>query len=244
MVAVGVADADNDGLGMSRRQVLDLVPGWNTFAVDGTWAAQDSEIDVIVENASDCSVEVGSGPDALPPAIRFLDPDPSARLVSTEQAWVYERPNAWPLLSTHARWRHYDNQEQALADIAVDDGAITYVGPRRTFPQGEVAPDILESRITRQGAVAVTDGPEHGIVVFSQNDALGWNAYVDGVPTEHVSIDGALLGVFVPPGRHTVEFAYEPWHFPVGVAVSLSTALILVLAVLIGWVRTRRRSVR
>lgn len=78
-------------------------------------------------------------------------------------------------------------------------------------------------------------------MVFSQNDALGWKAYVDGVETAHVSVDGALLGVVVPPGRHTVEFKYLPGHFLAGVAVSSATVLVFAIIAVFVLVRGRRR---
>ncbi|HEV8435345.1 MAG TPA: hypothetical protein VGR95_18195, partial [Thermoanaerobaculia bacterium] len=46
------------------------------------------------------------------------------------------------------------------------------------------------------------------------------------------TVNGAFLGVFVPPGTHQVEFRYRPAAFDTGTRVSAG-ALLLIAAVLL-----------
>jgi len=239
-IAVTAIDGSSGRQYVTRRNLADIPTGWTAFAIDGNWASAGDEVTMIVENDSSCSVQIAASSIATGPALRFISPDPVLRLVSTDQAWVYERPDAWPLVSAHARWRAYATQEDALADIDVDPEVVRFVGRPSTASQDGPAPRILESTVSRQGAVVVTEGDASGIVVFSQNDALGWSVAIDGVTVDHVRVDGALLGVLVPSGHHRIEFTYLPNHFFFGLAVSSGTILLLGVVFLVRWVRRRK----
>lgn len=58
----------------------------------------------------------------------------------------------------------------------------------------------------------------------------GWNAYLDGKAAPIYRADYLFRAVEVGPGRHTVEFRYEPLSFRIGVAISLVTLTALALA--------------
>lgn len=48
----------------------------------------------------------------------------------------------------------------------------------------------------------------------------GWNAYIDGEPTEILQVDYLLRGVVVPAGEHRVEMRFEPSSHRTGVILS------------------------
>jgi len=74
-----------------------------------------------------------------------------------------------------------------------------------------VADNSVRARVSGDGG---------SLVVVAQNLSLGWTARVDGRAAPVVAVDGALLGVFVPPGRHTVALDYLPRSFLAGSALS------------------------
>ncbi len=55
----------------------------------------------------------------------------------------------------------------------------------------------------------------------------GWQVRVDGAEQTLWRADHALRAVWLPPGRHRVEFSYAPASFRVGLLVSALTALVV-----------------
>ena len=75
-----------------------------------------------------------------------------------------------------------------------------------------------------------------GFAVFSEMYYKdGWNAYIDGVLTNHIRVDYVLRGLEIPAGNHTIEFKFEPSVIQTGSTISLISYLLLLL-VPIGWI--------
>src|SRR5204862_7988980 len=68
------------------------------------------------------------------------------------------------------------------------------------------------------------------LLVSSDEWFPGWRAYWNGRRMPHVRVNGAFVGVFVPPGRGIVRLRYQPKEFDDGVKAAAATFLILVLA--------------
>jgi hypothetical protein len=67
----------------------------------------------------------------------------------------------------------------------------------------------------------------------------GWKVEVDGRETDLHRVNYLLRGASLSPGRHRVQFSYEPLSFRVGALVSLVALLGLIAAVVAG-IRRRR----
>ena len=80
-----------------------------------------------------------------------------------------------------------------------------------------------------------------GVVVLTDTDFPGWKASVDGHPARLERVDYLLRGVPVGPGRHTVEFRYEPASWRAGWILSGLTLAGLLVAVAVGARAARRR---
>lgn len=86
------------------------------------------------------------------------------------------------------------------------------------------------------------DTDETGLMVTSDLDFPGWNAYVDGEKVEHCEVNGGNIGVIVPPGAREVILRYQPVSFYFG-SILFFVALIAGLCLCIGgFVGTRVRS--
>jgi hypothetical protein len=73
------------------------------------------------------------------------------------------------------------------------------------------------------------DSPAGGYAVFTDENAPGWSARVDGQPATLVPADVLLRAVAVPAGRHQIEFSYRTPQLRTGVALSaISWAALLV----------------
>jgi hypothetical protein len=62
----------------------------------------------------------------------------------------------------------------------------------------------------------------------------GWNAYVDGFPTEHIRVNYILRGMIIPEGIHKIEFKFEPKTYSISQKVSLVSSILVVLLLLGG----------
>jgi hypothetical protein len=78
--------------------------------------------------------------------------------------------------------------------------------------------------------------PCDGMVVLSDAFFPGWRARVDGERAEIYEVNGAMRGVLVPKGLHTVTMRYRPFTVYLGAALSLLGVL---GAVAVAFVRHR-----
>jgi hypothetical protein len=63
-----------------------------------------------------------------------------------------------------------------------------------------------------------------GTLLLRDRYHRGWKAWVDGAAAA-VEPQGLFRTVQVPPGGHRVEFAYRPWTFFAGAAISIAALL-------------------
>ncbi len=80
-----------------------------------------------------------------------------------------------------------------------------------------------------------------GLLVIRQNTYPGWTALVDGAAAPLLTVDTALQGLALAPGRHTVQLRFAPSHFGALACVSL-LALAVALGALGGWHPSRTRT--
>jgi hypothetical protein len=66
-----------------------------------------------------------------------------------------------------------------------------------------------------------------GFLVLSDLFYPGWKATVDGQPQEIVRSDYVLRGLPLKPGKHAVEFRYEPTYLLSGGCISILGLLML-----------------
>ncbi|HEV3494940.1 MAG TPA: hypothetical protein VHA34_01175, partial [Actinomycetes bacterium] len=196
-------------LATSTRSAFDVGGGWTGFAILGRELATGDRYELVpTSTKAECTVQVGMAGPRVARQLLIEDPGQSIRLASTEQAWIYERPSAWELVSGHRRWRAFPDQESLLAWAAnrpsEDADVAAYVGPDRAGSGAGRQPVVVSSEVVDNTARAVVQGDAESLLVVSQDLADGWTARIDGEPADLVAVDGALQGVFVPPGLHTV----------------------------------------
>jgi hypothetical protein len=71
------------------------------------------------------------------------------------------------------------------------------------------------------------------LLVTSDEWWPGWRAYWNGRRMPHVRVNGAFVGVFVPPGRGIVRLRYAPREFGDGVKIAAGTLVLLAIAALL-----------
>lgn len=65
---------------------------------------------------------------------------------------------------------------------------------------------------TKKGFTAQADLSKDNLVLFSVPYDDGFKAYVDGKETEFINADGGLIALFVPKGKHSIEFKYNAFN--------------------------------
>ncbi|HTG66644.1 MAG TPA: YfhO family protein, partial [Flavobacterium sp.] len=87
----------------------------------------------------------------------------------------------------------------------------------------------------------ISESKNEGLAVFSEiYYEKGWNAYVDGVKTDHFPVDYVLRGMMLPAGVHTVEFKFEPEVIKTGSTITLISAAGMLL-LLVGGIYYERK---
>ena len=236
-------------LGRSSRPAFD-VDGWTSFALTGQALNAGDRYRMVVSSTDPaCRVDVGMAGDRVARQVIVLDREEPVRLVSTEGAWVYERPTAWELVSAHTRWRAFADQADLLAWVTTrspaeaDVAAFVGAGPLQAPAVGVAA--VVGYAIDGGRVRAETRADATSLLVVSMNRSAGWTATVDGRSAPLVSVDGALLGVFVPAGDHVVRLRYMPKSFVVGATVTgIALAAAVVALVVPAWLSRRRSGAR
>ncbi len=145
---------------------------------------------------------------------------------------LIEIPGWEPLVSTVAAWRLVDGPREALRAVlepGFDPAALAVLEADPGIRPGPAGPGAasLEEAAPEDLRIAV-EAPGPRIVVVRTNHDPYWEATVDGRPAPVLRADFLLMGVPVPPGRHTVRLVYrDPW---IGRGLALSALAWALLA--------------
>jgi uncharacterized membrane protein YfhO len=63
----------------------------------------------------------------------------------------------------------------------------------------------------------------NAMLVIGEKYYRWWYATVDGKPAEIYPVDHILRGVYLTPGKHTVEFDFDPLPFKIGKWLTLAS---------------------
>ncbi|MCC6315639.1 MAG: YfhO family protein, partial [Thermomicrobiales bacterium] len=163
------------------------------------------------------------------------------QVYADEWVRILERPSAFPFA-----WIVHDLQQAADPSAAI--AALAALDLRQTAVLEEPPPAVSAGG---SGAAAVltwepelirlrveADAP--GLLVVSQAYEPGWRATVNGAAARVLPVDGALQGVAIPAGVSEVELRYQPWTLSAGLAISLGSATLLLVALAAAMARSRR----
>lgn len=83
-----------------------------------------------------------------------------------------------------------------------------------------------------------TDLVRPSLLVVSEQFFPGWEASLDGVPTDLLRVNGVLMGTVVPEGRHRVTLRFQPASITTGFRITWATAVLVIVL----WLVDRRRA--
>ena len=99
-----------------------------------------------------------------------------------------------------------------------------------------------EFAFTKSGFIAEADLDRENLVFFSVPYDESFTATVDGAEVKIEKVDGGLMAVLVPEGRHSIEFTFFPRGLKICTVISAVTAVLLFIFGVRG--RLRRMSAR
>jgi membrane protein YfhO len=195
----------------------------------------------------------------VPPGLGVHDGRFVARYTGRDGA-VYENFRAMPRYFVPRGYKVNTAVSHAIASLKDvrdfrDEAVVDHV-PSKT---ATLAPQLMahavdELKPSGPGTVAVAsyrnnstslivNASSWSLLGSSDTNWPGWRAYVNGERQPTVTVNGAFLGCFVPPGRSIVEFRYWPSEFDLGLRITLLTLLVLGISAIVMTIR-RSRSVR
>ena len=79
------------------------------------------------------------------------------------------------------------------------------------------------------------------LLVLGEKYYQGWKANVDGKPVEIIPVNHILRGVYLTPGKHTVEFVFDPLPFKIGKYLTLGSFAVFAGMLVREWLLRRKR---
>lgn len=154
----------------------------------------------------------------------------------SERYMVYQNSAALPRAYVAHRGLSASGPEESLGLIGsprfdpyvavVIEGAVAAdvaANPRRTITEAQITrydPERIELRV---------NAPAAGYLVLTDTFYPGWRAEVDGTAAPIRVANHLFRAVYVEAGRHTITFIYDPMTFKVGLAVTSSALLVLLV---------------
>lgn len=151
-------------------------------------------------------------------------------------AWLYDRPDALPVARLVSNVEIHPDPAAAVARIHQPDfdPATTLILSEAaecttgTTPAGTA--QILETQPGFWRIHTTSDQPTW--LVLAENAYPGWQATIDGQPTEWHTAYTTLRALCVPAGDHNIEWTFRPRLYTAGAAISLVFAIAQFIALL------------
>ncbi|HEV3073740.1 MAG TPA: YfhO family protein [Thermoanaerobaculia bacterium] len=180
--------------------------------------------------------------------------NPGWRLVySGEDGLVFANPRALPRYFLAARWRAAPTFElarremQQIADfrqMTVVNRVPWWVGgaPRGPLQEGQGRGGAVRI-LSYAGSRTCLDVESRGWNLLVTSDASwpGWRITWNGARLPPAVVNGAFLGVFLPPGKGALELRYRPREFDLGLALAGGALLALAAGLAASGLHRRRR---
>jgi uncharacterized membrane protein YfhO len=160
---------------------------------------------------------------------------------------VYANENALPRTFLVGGQRIVKSEDEALRAVTaprfdgrrvvITESALQGLPSHSEPPPGRATLTSYE----HEKVVAEATATRPSLLVLTDIHFPGWKARVDGREADIERVNYLLRGVMVPPGRHRVEFVYEPASWTAARAITLAGLLALGAALAAGLAKQIRR---
>jgi hypothetical protein len=176
----------------------------------------------------------------VPPEERWSDPRFVLRYAGRDGR-VFENTHVLPRyflvrsFRVHPEFGHVVAMTKSIRNFA-GQAVVTHI-PQQVLDR---APQLGASMNSGEGTVRViryapnrtvldVDHRGWSLLVSSDVDTPGWRAYWNGQREPTVTVNGAFLGCFIPPGRGTLQLIYRPDAFIHGLRISVAAFIVLLI---------------
>jgi hypothetical protein len=158
------------------------------------------------------------------------------RLVHSGDVKIYENLDSLPRAFVVRRARVLDDEAAIAAmrhpTFRPEQEVILAAGGQEVWPLDAGSEDEVEILSYEPEHIVISaELAEEGYLVLTDAYYPGWRAIVDGLETPIYRANLLFRAVYLPAGKHRVEFIYDPLSFKLGAAISLATLLGLVVGV-------------
>lgn len=129
-----------------------------------------------------------------------------------------------------------DEEKSSLQLYAYDFDFNTFVSLYDELNSHPLVIDTFDDNYIK-GRIDVETG---GMLYTSIPYDKGWTAYVDGEETKTKSLEGALLGISLNSGTHTIELKYSPEGLKLGISISILSIIAFVSLVVLDYNKKKR----
>jgi hypothetical protein len=145
---------------------------------------------------------------------------------------VYENTNSYPRFGLYYQTKTVRNEDEALNLISqkkLDFKKELIINENLPFnlEEGAGSAKLINSTINTQKFAVKTNLP--ALFYISDTFFPGWNAKVNNQDTKIYQANYNFRAVLVPPGDSSVEFSYLPHGFRLGILISLSSLMALLI---------------
>ncbi len=143
---------------------------------------------------------------------------------------ILENVEALPRAFIVYKYRVIPNEAEIIDSLLSPDFNLAQeVVLEKEIPHELTAGEVEEVNYERAGnhSLIRVDHSGNGLLFVSDSFYPGWKAFVDGKETPIYRADFTFRAVFVPEGKHTVRFIYDPQSFKIGAVISLVSLAIL-----------------
>ncbi len=150
--------------------------------------------------------------------------------------FVYERARVFPLARLVSRVEVIPNLEDVIAHIHQPDFPSATTAILADEPPCDLTGatgGTADIQTTTPGYWQIhTSSPAPALLVLAENNYPGWRVTIDGETAEPLTAYATLKAVCVPAGAHVVEWEFTPLILWIGLGITLSALLLVLLALL------------
>lgn len=164
--------------------------------------------------------------------------------IENDDIVIYENPNAKKILySADQVVRVEDKNEVLFLPDLLDFDRNIYVLDHNDMDLTNSNTQIDIGHIDGNNISANVSSDQDTFIVMAQNYYQDWRAYVDGKETKIYLSNGVIQGIDVPAGEHLIEFKYIPLSYYIGLAISCTTVVVIVIFFIVqGWKKRHNKS--